>query len=460
MSAPTPAAPATPEPPISRGESQQLLAEALGMSEAEHTEVILEARREGLTRFANNIIHQNVTAEDHVLTMRAIVGGRVGLASTNRLDSSGLRQLADRALAVARLSPEDPDLPELAPAAELVDLEGHVPATAASTPEERAGAVGAVVTTAAARGLNAAGALSATSSVLAIANTRGVQAWYPETHAHFTCTVRSDSSSGWVNRHRRDVRALDVAALGEAAVARADAARAPQPIETGPWTVVLEPAAVAELVSFLALLGLGAQADQEGRSFLSGRLGERLAGQATVVDDAWHPLAFGRPFDYEGVPRRRIALIEQGVARAVVHDRRTARRAHVESTGHATAPPATDGPLPASLVLEAGRHTVEEMIASTERGILITRFWYNRVVDPRKTLVTGMSRDGTILIENGRLTRGLRSLRYNESVLGMLERVEMTGAVQEPLVFDYSGTCVVAPALKVREFHFTGISPF
>ncbi len=447
--------------PISLEEARGLLRETLGMAEADFAEAILEASDMSLTRFANNEIHQNVTALDHTLTLRVAVGRRLGVASTHRLDSSALRQLADRALAMARLSPEDPDLPEPATPAIYEPLAAFVAETAASTPEARAEAVGPVLRDARQRGLNAAGALSTVASAAAVANTRGVFAYHPETYANFSCTVRSENSSGWVDRHRRDARALDVEALGRVAIEKAERSRDPQAIEPGRYSVVLEPNAVAELVSFLATLGLGAQAEIEGRSFMADKMGQSIAGErATIADDAFDPRAFGRPFDVEGTPRRRVTLIERGIARAVVHDRRTAKKLAVESTGHACAPPATEGPLPYSLVLASGDRTLEEMIGSTERGILVTRFWYNRVVDARKTLITGMTRDGTFLIEGGRIVRGLRNLRFNESVLEMLSRAEAYGRDAEPTVFDYVGNCVVAPALKVPEFRFTGVSPF
>ena len=462
MSPPRAAAPPeTGGPPLSREEAEHLLREAIAQSPAEHTEAVVAARRESLTRFANNEIHQNVTALNHTLTLRVRVGRRSGTASTNRFDSSGLRQVADRALAIARLSPEDPDLPDLAPPATYAPLEAFVAATAASTPEARADAVGPVMREAAARNLNAAGALSAVAGAVAFANSRGVFAFQPETYAQFTCTVRSEDSSGWVDRHRRDVTALEAASLGGVAIEKAERSRHPGAIEPGRYTVVLEPNAVAELVMFLGNLGFGAQADQEGRSFMAGRMGERITGeQATIVDDPYDPRAFGRPFDDEGTPRRRVSLIERGVARGIVHDRRTAKKAGLESTGHASPPPATEGPLPYSLVVTAGDTPLEQLIASTERGILVTRFWYNRVVDAKKTLITGMTRDGTFVIENGRLTRGLRNLRFNESVLGVLERADGWSRESEPTVFDYTGNCVVAPALRVRDFRFTGVSPF
>ena len=461
MSAPGAMAALDGRPPLSREEAQGLLSEALAMSSAEHTVAVLEARDESLTRFANNEIHQNVSSRLHTLTLQAIVGRRSGIATTDRLDSSALRQVADRALAMARMSPEDEALPEPAPPAEAPALAGFAAGTAACTPEARADEVGPVTKTAQGRGLNAAGALTTGSSAVAVANTRGLFAYHPDSYAQFTCTVRAPDASGWVDRHRRDWRALAISTLGATAIEKAERSRAPGEVPPGRYTVVLEPAAVAELVAFLGWLGLGAQSEQEGRSFLSGRMGERITGaDITLVDDGADPRSFGRPFDYEGTPRQRVTLIEQGIARAVVHDRRTARTAGVESTGHACAPPAVEGPLPYDLVLATGDRSLEELIASTERGILVTRFWYNRVVDARRTLVTGMTRDGTFLIEGGRLTRGIRNLRFNESVLEVLERADGIGREAEPTVFDYSGNCVVAPALRVRDFRFTGVTRF
>ena len=461
MSAGVPEATAAGQAPLSRAEARGLLDEALAMSAAERTLAILEVRDQSLTRFANNEIHQNVASREHTLTVRAMVGRRAGFASTSRLDSSALRQVADRALAMARLAPEDDGLPTLAPPVEPPSPATFVDATARCSPEERAAAVGRVTTAAAARDLNAAGALTTAATALAVANSAGQFAYHPDTYSHFTCTVRSGDSSGWVDRHRRDWHGLDTAAMGATAIDKAERSRGPGEVEPGRYTVVLEPAAVTDLVAFLGWLGLGAQSEQEGRSFLSGRIGQPITGSAiTLVDDAYDPRSFGRPFDYEGTPRRRVTLIEGGIARAVVHDRRTAAAAGTESTGHACAPPAVEGPLPYDLVLARGDRTLADMIASTGRGILVTRFWYNRVVDARRTLVTGMTRDGTFLIEDGRITRGLRNLRFNESVLEVLERAEMIGDAPEPTVFDYSGNCVVAPALKVRDFQFTGVTRF
>ena len=190
-------------------------------------------------------------------------------------------------------------------------------------------------------------------------------------------------------------------------------------------------------------------------------MGEKVTGEAiTIVDDAFDPRYLGTPFDCEGVPRQKVNLIEKGVARGLVYDTVTARKDGVKATGHALAPPNPEGPLPFDLILSPGDASLEDLIGATENGILVTRFWYNRVVDPRNTVITGMTRDGTFLIEGGRVTRGLRNFRFNESVLEVLARAVMIGSPAIPTVFDYTYNCVVAPPIQVKEFNFTGVTEF
>jgi len=340
-------------------------------------------------------------------------------------------------------------------------IEGYVAATAGSTPEQRAAAIGPVMQAAHDAGLDSSGVIATAAEAIAFASSAGRFAYHADTRANFSCTARSDTSSGWVDHYDRNVNAIDVERLGAIAIEKAERSRHPGGIEPGKYTVILEPHATAELVAYMGFLGLGALSVQEDRSFMSGKIGERVTGeQVTLVEDPYDPRAFGRPFDYEGTARRRVVPIERGIATAPLYDRRTAKKADTTSTGNASAPPGTEGPVPYSMVMAGGESTLDEMIASTEHGILLTRFWYTRVVDPKHTKLTGMTRDGTFLIENGKITRGLRNLRHNETVLGVLSRVESWGRDPEPIYFDFNGSCVVAPALKVREFEFTGVTKF
>ncbi len=449
----------------SREDARVLLDQALERARAlgaDQAEAILEETDEALTRFANNQIHQNVAAHLRRLTLRVFRGAKIGVAGTNRTDREGVAACAGRALEIARHQPDDPDAGTLPDPAPVPPLAAVVPATADATPGTRAEAVRAVTDAVRQAGYVAAGALSNGQSVRAVANSRGVFAHHPSTLANFTCTVIAADSSGWVDTSQRDLGAIDPPALGRVAVEKARLSARPRALPAGRYTVILEPNAVAELVSFLAWLGFGAQQVQEGQSFLTGRMGETITGaNITITDDAFDPRGAGCPFDYEGVPRQRVTLIERGVARGVVHDTRTGRKDGVASTGHASAPPPTpEGPAPYDLVLATGDSSIEAMIADTEKGLLVTRFWYNRVVDPRKTLITGMTRDGTFWIENGTIAGGVRNLRFNESVLEVLARAEAISRTASLTVFDYSNASVIAPALKVRDFRFTGVTEF
>ncbi|MGH7724325.1 MAG: TldD/PmbA family protein [Candidatus Eiseniibacteriota bacterium] len=455
-------------PPVmlaTREEAQKLLEGAIEIARArgaDQAEAILEETDSALTRFANNQIHQNVASHRRRLTFRVFRGAKIGVAGTNRADREGVEACITQALEIARHQPDDPDAGALPDPAPVKALESVAAATADATPDTRADAVRSVTEAVRAAGYVAAGALSNDQSVRAVANSRGVFAHHPSTIANFTCTVMAPDSSGWVDAWHRDLSAIDPAALGRIAIEKARVSARPRALPAGRYTVILEPNAVAELVSFLAWLGFGAQQVQEGQSFLTGRLGEAITGpRISIADDAFDPRGAGSPFDFEGVPRQRVPLIENGTAKAVVYDTRTARKDGVVSTGHASAtPPNPEGPAPYDLVLAAGDSSVEEMIKSTERGLLVTRFWYNRVVDPRKTLITGMTRDGTFWIEKGEIQGGVRNLRFNESVLDVLARAEAISRTAELTVFDYSNAAVTAPALKVRDFQFTGVTEF
>lgn len=446
---------------LEREETQSLMRRLLERCGPRVAQAVLHEEDESLTRFAVNFIHQNVRARRRRLVLSLRDGDRVGVASTSRLDDGGLHHLVERAAELARMAPPSPDLPDLPGPAEYRPIAGYDGATAECSPEERADRVGAVVAAAKAKRMVAAGALTTSARVFAVANTEGVFAHHPSTYSQFTATVTAEDSSGWVDGHARALSALDTEAMGRSAIEKAERSARPQALPAGKYNVILEENAVAELVTFLGWLGLGAQSYQEGQSFLNGRLGSRVTGEhIQVVDDAFDARSLGVPFDAEGVPRQRVVLFENGVAKGLVHDRKTARKDGTQSTGHALPPPSPEGPLPYDLVLQPGDSSLEEMIAGTDRGILVTRFWYNRVVDPRNTIITGMTRDGTFLVENGKITKGIRNLRFNESVLGVLERAERIARVGRPTVFDYTGNCVVAPALWVRDFHFTGVTEF
>jgi predicted Zn-dependent protease len=446
---------------LARDEVQRLLGGVLNRLSGQRAEVILQESDEALTRFAVNRIHQNVRAHRRLVTLRLFDGKRAGVSNTSRLDAAGLDDLVARAAEISRFSPENPDFGELPGPGTYQHIDGYVEGTAECSADERASKVGVVVDHVKQKGLEVAGALTTASKAAAVANTGGVFAYHPSTYSQFTCTVQGKNSSGWADAHARDIAAIDTSELGLRAIEKTLRSADPVGVPAGKYTVVLEPNAVAELVAFLGWLGFGAQSYQEGQSFLNKRMGKKVTGESIdITENAFDPRSLGIPFDFEGVPKQQVKLIEGGVAKSLVYDTVTARKDGVQSTGHALTPPNPEGPLPFDLVLSPGESSLDELIAATENGILVTRFWYNRVVDPRNTVITGMTRDGTFLIEKGKVTKGIKNLRFNESVLDVLARAAKIGMPAIPTVFDYTYNCVVAPPLQVRDFNFTGVTEF
>jgi len=348
-------------------------------------------------------------------------------------------------------------MPELQ---EYLPLHGFVPETVALGPVERARTIGKVAAAAREADLEAAGVFSNGASQLCIANSHGLFAAHQSSSCEFSATIASKDSSGWAEASSKDISALDCQALGQRALVKAMESRKPQKIEPGEYTVVLEHAACSDFLMFLSWEAFGGLAFLEGRSCLSDKLGERIFGDnITIRDDTYNPLSQGLPFDFEGMPRQPVTLVENGVAKAVVHDRETARRAGVESTGHSLPKPNTVGPIPLHLELDAGNSSLEEMISTTDRGILVTHFHYTNVIDPMRMILTGMTRDGTFLIERGDIVGPVVNLRFTESVIKALNHVEL---ISEDRIFasPFFGGGTVVPAMKISGFNFSSVTEF
>ena len=430
-------------------------ARALGVRDVE---VLTGAGANALTRFANNTIHQNVAERSGYLSVRALVDGRTARASTNRLDPEGIRHAVEQAVTVAKLQAPDPELLPLAEAASYTDTPRHFAQTAALTPGDRAKAVKEAIAAVEAAAQTAAGIYATGESVLAILNTNGVSAYHAETMAVFSITALAKDSSGWAKKSSCDAGDLNPLEIAEAAALKAANSRGPAEIAPGRYTVVLEPSAVLDLVGQISG-DFSATALRDERSFLTGRLGAKLFGEnISVYDDVYHARQSGSPFDGEGVPRQRVALVENGVVRNVVYSRQAAAHAGAIPTGHGFPVPNEYGEAPANIVIAGGESSVEQMIASTDRGVLVTRLWYIREVDPYQKIMTGMTRDGTFLIEKGKLTRGLKNFRFNQNLIELLSNVEALSPVSRASgeeMFD-----MVVPAMKVRDFNFTDVTRF
>jgi len=443
------------------------------LSTADEIEAYFHGGRSALTRFANNVIHQNVAEENYGVSVRAVFDGRTARASTNKLDEESLRRVVRAAEDFAKVQHPDADLlPMPADAGKKRDStpSRHFPQTAAITPEDRAQGVGKVVRVAGQHKLTTAGIFSSSESVEGILNSRGLSTWHTQTSAEVSVTMLGKDSSGWQKANSPDIGNLNPEILAEIAASKAMQSAAPRELPAGKYTVILEPAAVLDIVGFM-FWDFGGQAILDERSFLNNRIGKRLFGaNVSIYDDVTHPLQSGAPNDGEGMCRQRVQLVENGAVKRVVYARGSAARMKksehaskvgpIEPTGHGFLLPNEMGEMPMNIVFGEPENpqTVEEMIQSTDRGVLVTRLWYIREVDPYEKILTGMTRDGTFLVENGKVAAGVRNFRFNESLIHMLSNVEAMGKLVRASgeeSFD-----MVVPAMKVRDFNFTEVTKF
>jgi PmbA protein len=421
-------------------------------------EITLQYNDAALTRFANNIIHQNVAERDGEVTLRYMIGKQIGIASTNRMDKAGLDELVMRAKSNANTSPEDPNYPGLPEPEAYQRVSAWDATTADYSPEKRARAVGTVCQLAVEKGLNASGAFTNGSIGLAVANSTGVFAYHTRSFADFQTVVMSEDSSGRSQESAWNVDDLNMEALGKEAIETAVCGRNPRKIDPGEYTVILEHYATEDLINSLNFYGMGALALQEGRSWMNDRLGKQaMSINVSIWDDGLDMNGLPLPFDFEGVPKQRVDIVKQGVVMGPVYDRYSGAKMGKPSTGHATPINFRGfGPLALNLFMAPGDVTVEEMIASTKKGLYINRFWYTRLVHPRECAITGMTRDGVFKIEDGEVAYPVKNLRYTMPYVQALANVEAVGKASHLLVSEFGEVSVRVPALKIKGFNFTG----
>jgi PmbA protein len=466
---------------LSREQAADIFDRIRRFSSADEVEVLFSGGRFALTRFANNIIHQNVEDENHTVSVRTVFAGRTARATTNKFDDESLRRVVESSEAIAKVQHPDPDLLPMPDSAEAAGSAGESPAptrvlsryfaeTAAITPQLRADGVKKIVEVAKRNRLTTAGIFSSSVSVEGIFNSRGLSNWHTQTLAEVSITMLGADSSGWQKANSPDVTNLDPLHLAETAAKKAIDSAHPAEIPAGKYTVILEPSAALDIVGFM-FWDYSGMAILDQRSFLTGRIGSQLFGEnITIWDDVTHPQQTGSPFDGEGMRRMSLPLVESGVVKRVVYARATAERMKhsefkdkagpIAPTGHGFPLPNEMGEMPLNIVFATPQNpqTLAEMIASTERGVLVTRLWYIREVDPYEKIVTGMTRDGTFLVEDGKVKQGIRNFRLNESLIHMLSNVE---AMSVPVrscgeeSFD-----MVVPAMKIRDFNFTEVTKF
>lgn len=436
---------------IDKNQAKRICLRALSYVEEGQAEVMLDETVKPLTRVANNTIHQNLEVADISISLRVDIGDRSGRATTNQVDDDSLRKLARQAAEAARAVSVDQGLPPMAKPQRYRAMGGYSDKTAYVEPAKRAAMVKKAVALANNSRVELAGLVSNTGQVHAMANTKGLFAYHRQSSATMEITARQGLAAGRSERTARSISKIDPAQVARTAIAKCLGSVNPKALEPGAYTVILEPEAAATPLQFMAWLAFGAQSVQEGTSCLSGNIGKKLFGSnITIVDDAFHPLmTWALPFDYEGIPKRKVVIVDRGVVKTPVYDQKTAAKEGKRTTGHGLPQPNTHGPIPINLVMKGGRRTLEQMIKSTERGILVTRFWYNRVVDPKVPIITGMTRDGTFLIEKGKVVCGVKNMRFNQNLTEFFNNVEALGPAE-------AKEGMVVPPIKVRNFHFTG----
>ncbi|HJR42776.1 MAG TPA: TldD/PmbA family protein [Gemmatimonadaceae bacterium] len=450
--------------PLSLDDARTLAERVLSLGKGDETRVTISSTWTGNTRFAANEVTTAGGATNTTVSVTSTIGKRRASAQTNVLDDRSLARTVELAERLARLAPEDPELmPELA-AQQYTAVRGFAERTANLSPEARALAAQTVLSSpeVPANQLAVAGYIEANAGVAAVATSRGLFAYHPSSTVTMSTTARTSdgTGSGYAGRGSTDWAQIEPRSLGARAVRKALDSRNPQAVEPGQYTVVLEPQAVADVLPLL-IGAMNARSADEGRSPFAKRgggtkIGERVADErVTIYSDPADPELLTRPFDDEGLPIGRTVWIENGVLRSLAYTRYWAQQQNAKPMGGAASVGGFGGGGGAGfggIKMLGGDASIEELVAGTDRGILVTRFWYIRSLDPRTVLNTGLTRDGTFLIEKGKVTRSIKNFRWNESPLFMLNKLDALGKAEQVRAG------LVVPAMRVRDFTFTSLS--
>lgn len=442
---------------VGRNKLKELVEYALSVSVADQTEVIFTVGDKNTTRYANNAIIQNISKDLMSIQVRSIFkakdgGAKIGIASGNVSEKEAIKKVVENSNEIAKNQQIDPHFVSLSGPKEVKEVNGFSPDVEELTVKEKAEKIKEIVEFAKKEGLNASGIFETQVGEVAVGNSLGVFVYEKYTSATITSIVHSDTSSGFASKMSYRLSDLDPVAVGKTAIKKAIESQNPIEIEPGRYDVVLEEEAVADILSYLAYMGFGGKQYHEGESFVADNLGKKVFDEKiTIFDDAFHPAGIPSSFDYEGYPKEQVLLVENGVVKNVVYDTYTANRYEKASTGHSSGSNIY-GPLALNLVLVPGNATKEEIIKSTKKGILVTRFHYSNVQHYKKLNMTGMTKDGTFLIEDGEVKAPIKNLRFTQSIIEALSNVEMVG--KDLKLVDAIGTHL-APALKIKSFNFT-----
>jgi PmbA protein len=448
---------------MGRGSCLRFLNAVVRGSPADQTEGLLLTEDSSLTRFAQSSIHQHVAERNGTLVLRVVLGKKIAVVTTNILTRSSVRASIERAIALAEVQHPNDAFVSLPEPSSIPRLETYSEGISRLTPAKKAKMIKALVRLLRGKGFDASGAFSNGQVELAVVNSLGVEAYQKYSDLFFHLIAENGRGTGYASFVARDPDPFDIDSLAQEAICKVSKTE-PIFVEPGEYEVILESHAVSELLSFLGYLGFNALAVQEERSFLCGQFGRKLVDETvTIYDDGLDPQGLQVPFDFEGIPKQRVVFFESGIAKDVTYDSYTAGREGKASTGHGLIAPNTSGPVPINLFMNEGDSSPEEMIRSVRKGIYVTRFHYTNVVEPMKAVITGMTRDGTFLIEGGEIKGPVKNLRFTESILKVLSRVRAISRNRR-VCSEGTGysrrfvTGTVVPAIKVDGFNFSGVS--
>lgn len=438
---------------------KQIAKKVLSLSHADESEVLLMVSKNGLTRFANTQIHQNMAWEDLGISVRSVFGKKIGVASGNSFEHKELKYVVQRSEELAKLQKEDKFFVSLPHLEKIPSIATSVVFTPA---EKRAQAVSIILKKSKASSITASGAYSSTVSEIAVMNSYGVWAYHTSSASDLSTILLGDTSTGFASQVGKGGKDIDAEAVVDRAIEKVQKGTHPISVKPGEWDVILEPQAVNEIMSFFSWLGPNARIYHEQASCYSGMLGKKVAGKnVTLIDDPLHKDAFPMPFDFEGTPKRKLEIIKNGVLKNLVYDSYLSNRFKATNTGHALPAPNTMGGIPLHLAFEPGKKSGKEMIRSIKKGLLVTRFWYVRVLNNRQLSLTGMTRDGVFLIEDGVMTKGIKNMRFNQSVPQMLNTIVEVGKKLYPVSsFETEIGVNRMPYLHVKNWNFSSATLF
>ncbi len=453
---------------IGKKEVKKIVDLALKYSDADQIGVLILNHEQALTRFANNHIHQNVKESDSTVSIQVVFGKKIGFASTNSLVPQKIRETVKWAEEIARFQRENRDFVSLPKVkkSEYRNVETFSKQTARFSNSDRAQAVAEIVDVAKEYSLTAFGSVSNGAAEVCVSNSLGTFAYAICDDLFCNIVMAGKNSTGYTQSGTRNIDEIDFRSLAETSAEKAIMSADPIKIAPGEYTTIFEPLAASEFLDFLGNYAFNGRIFEEGRSYLSGKLGSKIVDdKIAITDDPYRKKGFAFPFDFEGEPKKKLVLIDRGIAKNVVYDSLTASKSGKKSTGHALTAPNPFGPVPLHMTMKGGNKGFKEMVNETKRGILVTRFHYTNIIDPYKLVFTGMTRDGTFLIENGQITKGIKNLRFTENIISCLNRLDDVSkksalVAREPGYGSRFATGVIVPSIKIRNFAFTSTTEF